>query len=180
MKNLLIGSHYFLNAYPLYVYPLIFLFGYLILLGGRKLFEGRAYNVSFSASWGCACLTGFLIIAAWIIQQPDCHPVNWMESKYFHFIVMIVSIIFTIVNILSTRPKQIMDKWWFAMFVFPLFIYFVLTTVPIYLYGSLIQKIAGCDLLLLWLLLVRYDSKKERLDQRRWIRRHHPEWKFKN
>jgi hypothetical protein len=48
------------------------------------------------------------------------------------------------------------------------------------MYDGLEQKIAGCILLLSWLRLVKYDYKKERLDQRRWIRKHRPYWKFKN
>ena len=179
MKSLF-GSHYFLNAYQLHVYVLIFVFGYLSLLIGRWIFEGKAYNVAYSASWGDAALTGFLVIAAWIIQQQNFIPADWMESIAFHYILISLTALSSIIYFLISTPKQVMDKF-HALVIVPLFTYFILSTVPIYvLYGGLVKIIIGFFLLLFWLILVIYDGKNERLDQRKWIMKHHPEWKFKN
>ncbi len=179
MKSLF-GSHHFLNAYPLYVYALIFVFGYLLLLVGRWLFEGRAYNVARSASWGDASLTGFLVVAAFIIQNQNFAPADWMESKCFHFTLISITFLSSSIYFLISVPKQIMDKF-HAFVIVPLFTYFILSTIPVYiLYGGLIKIVLGFSLLLLWLTLVISDGKEKRLDQRKWIRKHHPEWRFKN
>jgi len=178
MKSLF-GSHYFLSAYPLYVYALIFVFGYLLLLIGRWVFEGKAYNVAFSASLGDAALTGFLVIAAWMIQQQKFIPTDWMENITFHYILICISTLSSIIYFLISTPKQVMDKF-HAFAIVPFFTYFILSTIPIYiLYGNLMKIVIGFLLLLFWLILVIYDGKKERLDQRKWISKNHPEWKFK-
>lgn len=184
MKNLmlcdLIGSHQFLSAYPIIVYVLIYFFFYLFLLIGRWISEGRAYDVAYSSKFGDIALAAFVIIAARIIQQPYFHPASWMESKTFHFIVAGISIKAAVVYLLTSKPRYAMDRW-HALFVVPVFFYLIATTLPVYYqYASLTQFINGIFCILIWLVLVIYDGKKDRLDQRKWIRKHHPEWKFKN
>ena len=183
MKNLifcdLVGSHQFLNAFPLYVYALIFVGFYLLLLGGRKLFEGKAYNVARSADMGDAALTFFIILAARVIQKPNFNPAGWMETGIFHWIVAGLSFL-VIIYFLLQKPRHIMD-FFHAIVIAPIFFYLIITTIPIYwCYTGIIYKIIGLLLLLAWAALVVYDTKKRRLDQRHWIMKHRPDWKFKN
>ena len=179
MKNSLFGSHYFLNACPLYVYALIFALGLSLLFIGRKIFEGKAYNVARSGDLGDTGLAGFIILAAWIIQNGNFHPALWMESGIFHSIVIVVSIISAIIYFVTALPYQKMDCW-HALLIVPIFLYFIITTIPVYVYASPAQKIAGFMMLMVWLFTLVYDKKEDRLDQRKWIKKYRPEWKFKN
>ena len=92
----LFGSHLFLNAFPLWVYALIYAGFYSFLWIGRWAFEGRGYDVAYSSRFGDIALAIFVIIAANIIQQPNFYPANWMEGKNFHLIVGGISIITSI------------------------------------------------------------------------------------
>ena len=181
MKNLILcdlsGGHNFLNAYPLYVYALIYVFFYSLLLIGRWHYEGRAYDIAYSSKFGCLSLAIFVIIGAGIIQQENFHPANWIESRAFHLITIFVSIVVAFIFIFITRPKEKMDRW-FALVDLPLLFYFVITVIPIYWYGNVTQKIVGFLLLLLWLIWVIIDIKNDRLDQRKWLRKNRPNWKF--
>lgn len=179
--TILYGSHYFLNAYPIYVYVLIYVFFYSLLWLGRWKFEGRGYDVAYSSKFGDIFLAAFVIIAACTIRQPDFQPSNWMESKIFHLSIAGFSIVASVIYFLFTRPKRVMDIW-HALFVVPIFLYLIITTIPVYLQcvdddGS---NLFGFIPLFVWLTLVIYDIKKDRMDQRTWIAKNRPNWRFKN
>ena len=185
MKNLIFydlhGGHWFLSLFhPYGLYMLSFLMGYLILLGGRKLFEGRAYNIARSADIGDIALTGFVTIGSGIIQQPNFHPAIWMESTFFHSVVTILSVLVIIYFLRPKLARHAMDKF-HAIVIAPIFFYFVVTVAPIYwCYGDEIQIFLGALCIFIWVALVVYDTKTGRLDQRQWISIHRPNWKFKN
>jgi hypothetical protein len=174
MKNsIFYGGYNFLNVLPIYWYLLIYAAEYLLLLAGRRYFEGKAYDVAFSSKFGCAFLAIFIFIAARTIQRTNFSPEDWMTGKNFQIIVAAFSILAAIIFYLVTKPKQVMDKYWFTYFICPVFIYLVLTTIPLYIkYASVKEAAAGFVLLILWLLSVLYDIKHERLNQRGWLRKH--------
>ena len=182
MKNLIFcdlhAGHYFLSLlHPFWLYMLFFFGGYLLLMGGRWVFEGRPYNVARSADVGDFALTAFVTLAANVIQRPSFHPASWMESGAFHWIVVCTSIL-VIIYFLLQKPRYTMDVF-HAVILAPLLFYFIVITAPIYwCYASWTEKIIGLFLLLIWVALVIYDTKADRMDQRRWIARHKPHWRF--
>jgi hypothetical protein len=188
-NSVLVGSHLFLSVCPIRILILIYAVIYSSLWIGRWVFEGRGYDVAHSSKFGDAALATFVITAAWIIKQSDFHPADWMEGRTFHFIIAGISIMTAIIYFLVTRPKREMDIW-HAFFVFPVFLYLIATTIPVYwkylwrdsISAGLFFAIAfiGIVLLLLWVFLVIDDIKEKRMDQRKWIAKNHPDWKFKN
>jgi len=94
--------------------------------------------------------------------------------------VIVISIVSALIYFLITKPKQVMDAF-HAVVILPAFVYFIAITIPIYLHtGDIILILFGLMFLVIWLLLVIWDAKRQRLDQRTWIREHRPQWKFKN
>ena len=176
----LYGSHSFLNDYSIPFYYLLYAIFYSILWIGRKIFEGRGYDVALSSKFGDVGLATFIIIASYIIQQPDFQPTEWMESRSFNWSMASISISAGMVFLVLVKPKHLVDGW-HAIITVPMFLYFIGTTVPVYLYhGTWWQQVIGLFLLLFWLALVIYDAKTGRLDQRKWIKENRPQWRFKN
>jgi len=185
MKNLIFcelhGSHWFLSLlHPYYYgYVLFFVLDYLLLLGGRRLFEGRAYNVARSADIGDIALTYFVTIGAGIIQQSNFHPAVWMESEIFYWMVALLSILIIIYFLKPKLARHTMDKF-HAIVIAPIFFYFIVTVAPVlWCYGNEIQMLFGFLCLLTWVATVIFDTKNNRLDQRVWISINKPNWKFK-
>ena len=177
----LYGGQWFLNLlHPYWVCMLFFVFGYLLLLFGRLLFEGRAYNVARSADIGDIALTLFITIAARIIQRPNFHPSLWMESIPFHLVVVLGSVLVIVYFLKPKLARHTMDKF-HAIVLAPVIFYFVITSAPVlWCYGSETEKFIGILSILTWVVLVVYDTKANRMDQRKWIAIHKPNWKFKN
>ncbi|MES2023514.1 MAG: hypothetical protein V4439_02420 [Patescibacteria group bacterium] len=178
-SNDLFGSHYFLKSTPTWVLILIYGLLYSMLWIGRWYFEGAGYDVAYSSRFGDMGLAIFILIATNIIKQWYFSPANWMESKAFHFGVALFGFIMSMIYTAATKPQEVMDLW-HAIFIVQIFLYLIITILPVYWhYGNNLQKIIGLFLLLIWAGLVIYDGANERLDQRKWIEKNHPEWKFK-
>lgn len=175
--TVLYGSHYFLSVYQIYVYALIYIFSFPMLWLGRWKFEGRGYDVSFSSKFGDAAFVAFIILVAYVVRQPDFHPLPWMESKLFHFTIIGISVASAIVYYFVTRPKQIMDAW-HALFVFPMFMYLIVTTIPVLWVSP--EFSSGLVLLLAWGAFVTCDIVEKRMNQREWIAKNRSWWEFKN
>ncbi len=183
MKNLIFcdlsWGHWFLTLLPWYAYMAFFVAGYLLLLGGRWLFEGRPYNVARSADVGGMFLTLFVCVAARIIQRNNFNATQWMESGIFNWVVVSLSI-FVVRYFLRQKLKYTMD-FFYAIIIAPLFFYFIITSIPIYwFYGNAVDCLGGIFQLIGWLLCVIYDTRTHRMDQRRWIAEYKPKYKFKN
>ena len=192
MQNLTInlyGSYYLLSVCPVWTSMPIYLLLYYLLWFIRRHFEGRGYDVAYSSKFGMPALVTFVILAAWIIQQPDFQPSALIESKIFHLIIIGATVVTTIIYFLITRPKQWGDRW-HALVMFPTLLYFVATSIPVYWkyiqltsinneFNPFIVSIGFC-FLLLWVFLVIDDIKNKRMNQREWISIHHTNWKFKN
>jgi len=182
MKTDLIYSHYFLSAYDPIMYVLIYVFSFPLLWLGRWKFEGKGYDIAFSSKFGDAALTAFIILVAYIMRQPDFNPTPWMESKLFHFATIGISITSAIIYFFTAKPKRVMDIW-HAVFLFPVFMYLIATTIPIFLCYSFnvsIEFFPGLIFLFVWAVCIAYDIIEGRMNQREWITKNRPNWRFKN
>ena len=174
--TILYGSHYFLSVYSIYWYALIYLFSFPTLWLGRIIFEGKGYDIAFSSKFGDAAFTAFIVMIAYIVRQPDFHPLPWMESKLFHLMVGGLSMVSAAIYYFVTKPKRVMDIW-HALFVFPMFMFLIVTTIPVLWVSP--QFSLGLLLLFVWGVLVVYDIIMGRMDQGKWIKQNLPKWQLK-
>lgn len=144
---------------------------------GRKIFEGLAYNVSYSSKYGDAALVMCIVIAARILQREPSLP-DWLVSRNFHVICAVISVVIGLavggLAIVQTTwaQSQIIDMC-HNFLVVPFFLYTLSTMLPVtYWQGTTYEKIVTLACLVTWLALVWYDAHNGRLDQRSWLRAH--------
>ena len=175
----LVGSYWFLNQFPIFVYIVIYVLFYSILLVGRWMFEGRAYDVALSSKYGDMALGAFVVYAASMIKQQDFQTKEFMQDPGFHWIVVIVSIVITLIYIIITKPAREMDIW-HGIITVPLFLYLIGTIAPVYYYASSSELALGVLLIAIWIILVIYDVLSGRMDQRKWIHKNRRKWVLRN
>jgi asparagine N-glycosylation enzyme membrane subunit Stt3 len=139
-----------------------------------------AYQVSASAFLGDIALTIFVYTGATMINSGNFDPIGWLGSQGFHWVIIGVALVCSLVYYKNTKPKYLGDVY-HAVVILPLFMYFILVLVPVYYYYcSFSQGLVGLGLLLFWVLSVVYDMKEERLDQRKWIKKNRPNWTLRD
>jgi len=166
------GSHYVLSGLPIWTSALI-LYGITmgVIYVARDFFEGLPYQVAYSAQIGDAALIGAVLIAATILQRGAPLPL-WLGSSYFHILTAIVSLSFGITWWLLDRPSQWGDIY-HHLFLAPLIFYLGLTLFPVILInGTKVEKLSVFCFVMLWVALVAFDIKHERMNQRRWLENH--------
>ncbi|MEI6022487.1 MAG: hypothetical protein WCQ32_01435 [bacterium] len=181
MESSLFWSHALMHSTPLYVFVIAHGIMYSMLLLGRKVFEGHAYDVSLSSRYGDIGLTAFCIYAGYILQQHEAREFigSWMENPVYHYCSLGAAVICAAVYFIDQKPKYEMDGW-HAIVVVPLFVYFIGTLAPVYYYfGSPVQIAIGVLFLVSWIIFLIIDIREERLNQRMWLAIHKPWVRFK-
>jgi hypothetical protein len=139
---------------------------------GRDRIEGLGYQVAYSAKIGDAALFGVVFITATILQRGGFTLPGWLMDGSVHASIGLVSFIIgvSVCNItLASRWGHVMDVY-HDVVIAPMILYFAATLLPvIYLGGTTAEKISTVCLVLLWIALVAFDVKTDRMNQRRWL-----------
>lgn len=177
------GIYWVMAEVPLWaIYIGLWFFCIGILYPGRKLFEGRAYNVAFSSDFGDIALIGIFIIGAWVLQANGKVP-KFANSLFYQAICFIAALIIGIVcqflylDFLGKkgRPFMIMDSY-HNLVAIPLLAYLIFPiNIPVMLIsGNLLQWLLGVAMATVWTILVFIDLRTGRLDQKTWLALHRP------
>jgi hypothetical protein len=172
MNTQFVGSHYVLSELPIWASSIIL---YTVTMGviyvTRDFFEGLPYQVAYSAQFGDAALAGAVLIAATILRRGN--PMPWMfSSGYFHILAALVSMGFGITWWSLDRPAHWGDIY-HHLFIAPLICYLAITLSPVILInGTKLEKFCAFCLVLVWITLVAFDIKYERMNQRQWLQSH--------
>jgi len=95
-----------------------------------------------------------------------------VSSGYVNILAAIVSVSFGIIWWALDRPVHWGDIY-HHLFVAPLIFYLAITLLPVILInGTKIEKFCVVCLALVWVTLVVFDLKHERMNQRRWLQNH--------
>lgn len=147
---------------------------------GRDIFEGLGYQVAYSAKFGDAMLFGVVFIAATIIKREEPYLRSWffwtpwLMKGWFHLLVLLGSVALGItvsVLTLASRSGQMMDVY-HDVVIAPMILYFAIALLPlIYYAGTKTEKRWTICFILIWLALVVFDIKYDRMNQRQWIER---------
>ncbi len=164
--NNLHGSYYILTALPIWATALILYMatqGVLFIL--RDRYEGLYYNTSYSAVLGDGALVVVGLMAAEILQRGASLP--WFVQGWdYHQVAGSLGALIGIIWLAHDCPKQWGDRYHHA-FIAPLLCYLGLTLLPVIFWnGTWMEIAATIILILLWAVLVVYDAKTNRLDQR--------------
>lgn len=179
MVQELFGSHQLfatLNPWGLGVF--LYAFIMLLVLLGRKIFEGRAYNVSWSSVVGGAALFACMAIAGQVLHRPYLMLPSWLLSITFHQIAaeagIVIGICMGAVAIYQTT--WVKSQWVDLAFNFlmvPAFFYLLGTLLPvIYFQGTADEEMATVVLLIVYGVTAIIDIVTGRLHQPEWLEAH--------
>lgn len=170
--NKLVGSYYVLAKLPVWaIAGILFAVTQLPIIVGRDFLEGIPYQVAYSAVIGDVCLALCVLVAAAIIQDECTHIPMWLQGKT-HIMILVTSVLvgstvcfFT----LDSRSGQGMDIY-HDVVIAPLFLYLAVTLLPVIYYsGTRSEKRWVVGFIAFWLVLVGFDVKYDRMNQRRWL-----------
>ena len=172
----LAGSHYVLATLPIWAKTAIFGLILTTIFVGRDITEGLPYNVAYSSLVGDVGLMIVVLITATILQRKRGGYIpRWLQNKTVHGVIVFTGVCLgaTVCMLtLGSRSGQVMDIYHDTVIV-PLFIYLAITLVPIICCnGTKTEKRAAFCFVLLWLMLVGFDVKYDRMDQRSWLQNH--------
>jgi len=172
-----VGFYAFLAWCPIWAMAMIlFLVADVILHIGRDILEGLGYQISYTSKIGDLLLSGGILIAATILQRGTVAPPAWIMNGVTQLGLAVVGVgIGAIVYICTydARSAKAMDLY-HDLVIIPLYLFCAITLVPVILRGGRWYEIVvSACFVILWLLLVRYDAVNSRLDQRKWLARHH-------
>ncbi len=178
MNTQLVGSIYVLFALPIWaMVAILFTITLAAILVGRDILEGLPYNVAYSAVIGDAGLMICVLIAATILQREGdyIYIPHWLQDWFIHILILIVSIelgIFICVSSIKSRSGQVMDIY-HDVVIGPLIFYLAVTLLPIiFINGTKVEIAALLCFVFLWIGLVGFDIKYERMNQRAWLKNH--------
>lgn len=134
----------------------------------RWFFQGLRYNVSLASSWGDVALGAFAFIAVYQIRQGARNGL--LDSGKWHLAVAAFWILAGLIMFI-TGEKEVGDVY-HNVLVLPLLGYLVVSMAPVLLEMSWKMRLIEVALLLVWVVLIAYDIKTGRLDQKGWIRIH--------
>lgn len=175
------GSYALLASLPIWQIVIIFyLLTLFVIDAGREKLEGFSFNVSHAARYGDVGLLIFVLIGATLLHElaPIQIINSWWGTSDFQIFCGVASIAIGIGNEVFVLWQH---KWKFGqlvdeyhnIFIVPLFLYCLSTLAPIiWIYGGNMEIGATLFFLLLWLVLMIYDIKAGRLDQRPWLINH--------
>src|SRR3989344_1261051 len=179
MNANLVGGHWVLNMLPVWATALVL---YAVTLGVifilRDKYEGLFYNTSYSAMLGDGALLVVVLMAAGVLQREILLP-SWLQSKWFHFGVAILGIGlgirwwgFDAFGVMLENYIEWGDIYHHLVIV-PLLCYLGVTLLPvIWLAGTRVDKWSTLFLVLLWVMLVVYDTRTKRFNQRHYLKKH--------
>ena len=176
MENYL-GLYYVLASWP--IWETIFVFYLLtqfVVDAGRELFEGFSYNISHAARYGDVGLFIIIIIGVTILQRGLVFE-SFIATRNFQFtcagIGILAGIIMFLIEfymVLHSVSRQLVDIY-HNIIILPLFVYLLVSLIPvIYFHGNLTDQSVTAVCFLFWFVLVLYDIKNKRLDQRSWLK----------
>jgi hypothetical protein len=130
--------------------------GFIYVL--MDLFEGMPYQIAYYAQFGYVALAGAFLIAATILKRKEPLP-WWLSFGYVHILTAFVSVCFGVTWWFLDRPAHWGDIY-HHLFVAPLFLYMVLTLLPVILInGTKVEKFWALCFALSWAtLLIRKDG----------------------
>jgi hypothetical protein len=171
------GGIYLLTVLPIWATAaILFAVTAVAMAVGRDLFEGVPYQVAYSAMIGDAGLIMCVLIAATILQRGSAITPGWMQNSTIHALILSGSVILgALVSVLTIRSRSghAMDVY-HDVVIGPIFLYLAIILLPIiFKNGSRFEAGATIGFILLWLALVAFDTKYQRMDQRRWLQTHH-------
>jgi hypothetical protein len=166
------GSYRLLSASPLW---LTFAVLYFLCIGvlhiGRWVFEGRAYNTSFTSEYGDVALITVVLIGMTVMKNQPMVSGVWGVLD-FQVTLAGMCLIAGLASNYYLNAKEVMDIY-HNMFVLPLLAYLILSTVPIvFKYGTTRDKKAVVAFIVIWAAFGLYDIATGRLDQRTWLHNH--------
>ncbi|KKU81259.1 MAG: hypothetical protein UY07_C0022G0024 [Parcubacteria group bacterium GW2011_GWA1_47_8] len=172
----LIGDYYVLANLPIWATAMFLFFGTLgVIHVGRDYFEGLPYQVSYSAQFGDAMLFGAVLIAVGILHRGGSVVPEWLQSNNAHVAILVTCFAFgVIVSILTIKGRsgKAMDVY-HDVIIAPLILYLAITLLPlIWLNGTKTEMVSTTWFIIIWGLLVIFDIKANRMNQRRWLENH--------
>jgi len=172
--------YHFLKACdPLY-FGVVVLFAVAYILvavpGLRHIFEGRPYDLAYSAKIGACMIGGTWFIAAHVFHGGDVVIASWMRSGLFNWAALVVGfgvgLSFHLTGKESLAQTEYADIF-YKFCLLPIIVYLcIVTTFPVMAYGASIDK---------WLLILLYvvygfwlvlDGTFGLLDQIKYIQEH--------
>lgn len=180
MAQELFGSQHLFAIYSPWLLGVVLYATIMILvLLGRKIFEGRAYNVAYSSWLGGATLIGCMSIAGRALHRPDVVLPAWLASSTYHVTIAEISIMIGIfmgaLAIYQTtwRESQVVDLA-FNFLMAPAFIYGLVTLLPVTCFqGTPFEKTATVVLIVAYLVTAIIDIRTGRLHQHEWLEVNH-------
>ena len=172
----LIGSQRLFAAYPPHtLFWILWLGVNAFVLLGRKIFEGRFYNVAVSSWLGSAMLIGCMTNAGEVLRESNLVLPSWLINPTFHVVIGAICIAaganMTRVEIrrIGWRNMEIVDRV-FNLVIGPAFMYLLFTLVPITLLrGAHDQIYWTAGELVVYALTLWYDTYTGRIHQPEWL-----------
>ncbi len=172
----MVGVHLVLAMTPIWVTAFVL---FILVDGafhiGRDAFEGLPYQVAYSAKIGDYALVMAVLIAAPILQRGGAQLIPWwLQTSGAHLSIMVASFLIGITVYfvrykMNGDPVQLMDMY-HDIIVVPILLLFGGTLSPvIFLNGTSFEMAAVSLLVFLWLTLVVYDIRTQRMNQRNWL-----------
>ncbi len=141
---------------------------------GRRILEGKSYDVSLASNYGDKGLTLIALIGAYIISfhQPIFVPA-WLRDGDVHSAIYFVALMFCFIISAFTfkkREANFVDVFRDVV-IAPVFILMIIVVVPvIYLNGTWLEKSVTVTCLMLWGVLGVVDLVTGRFNQQQWMR----------
>ena len=167
----------FLSRRPMWEISTILLVLVVVVIPlGRLIFQGKWFQVSFSAFPGEACLAGVLLIAVEILHKVSYTPMLFNHRVWLQWVVYISSVLLGVMVFAFTmdeREAEIMD-FYHDIVVAPLFLSGAILLLPvIWFNGSQNQLSMTIFLISCWIVALLVDIDEGRLNQPQWLREHY-------
>lgn len=176
----LLGGQWILAVSP--VWLLAFVLPLLcvgIIYIGREHYEGFPYNVCYSSSVGDLALGAIVCIQATIVQQHPLMKQFWLGG-FYNTSCFVLAVLLGVVwqtNSLRTspwNPKVTAMDTYHNVFVAPLLLFLLASGAPFLFRASTHKQFSWAMVFLaVWLVALAFDAWTDRLDQRKWLKRHY-------
>ncbi len=141
----------------------------------RDRFEGLGYQVSYAAKFGDAGLVAAVLIAATLLQRDGVQVPDVLNGGFAQLFVALACILLGAVVSIKTighRSGHLADIY-HDVVIGPAILFFTITLLPVYwLNARWWEWMVLAVAVVVWALLVWFDIKTNRMNQREWLRRH--------
>ena len=169
MNNELVGSYWILTALPIWATAfLLYVLTIGVLFVLRDKCEGLFYNTSYAAMLGDGALIVAVLMSAGILQRvgDSLSLPGQFEGKGIHIFAACFGLFLGIMWFALDSPQQWGDRY-HHLVIAPLLCYLGITLLPvIFKNGTRVEVVSTICLIAIWAVLVVYDAKTHRLDQR--------------